>query len=150
MAKSFRGVAFWTVSTTQANWAEQAYNTLAPLEAHGLGKVSFDVIPAGEQVTVTFEGDGHMLLVNAGSGRGMIRDTESSSRFLVCLVAIRKAIGDLSLVSDSQETVPTLPRPSYPLYGKDWPGVESVAKALGLISNVDLRGRYPSVFRNIF
>jgi len=79
-----------------------------------------------------------------------VRESESASRFVVCLIAVRKALGDISVVTDSQENVPTLPRQSYPLYAEDWQRVLPIAQELGLATGEAFVARHSAVFNHLF
>ena len=133
--KSFKGVAYWTVNTSAEQWAAKAKDVLLPLEGAGLGIVGYDCIAAGDQLTVTMGNETHQVLINGGKGRGVVRPSPTAAKFVVCLVALRKYLGDIDVVDDEQKVVPTVPRQNYPLFGNNWQSVQPVAEVLGVISN---------------
>lgn len=146
----FVGVAYWTLSTLTKDWLSQALKVLSVLETAGLATMLYDCLPAGDQMTVVIGDDQFLLLVNNGQGRGVVRASPSASCFILCLVALRKALGDITVVTDSQQTVPTLPRQSDPLYSSDWLRIQPVAQQLGLICDDAFITRHTSVFTNVF
>ena len=148
--KTFRGVAYWTVQTSVSNWPALALDVLAPLEKAGLGIIGYDCLPGGDQVSVTLDEDCHQLLIANGQGRGVVRKSASASRFVVCLVALKKALGDMTLVTDSQEAVPAVPRQSYPLYADDWMRVLPLAQELGLVHGEAFAARHATLLKHMF
>ena len=90
------------------------------------------------------------MLIADGKGRGVVRASESAPLFVVCLVALRKVLGDISVVTESQETVPTLPRQVYPLYADSWLRVLPVAQELGLATGAAFTARHTAVLNNMF
>lgn len=135
MRKSFKGVAYWTVNSSTAQWASKAKDALLPLEGAGLGVIGFDCVPAGDRLMITMGDEKHELLISGGQGRGVVSPSPAAARFVVCLVALRKHLGDIDVVDDDQKLVPTVPRQNYPLFAADWLGVLPVAEALGVVAN---------------
>ena len=135
MARIFKGVAFWVVDTETTLWAEKARDALLPLEEASLASISYACLPVGDQLVIEVGGDKHELLISGGKGRGVVRPSPAAPLILVCLVALRKALGGIDIVDDEQVVVPTVPRQNYPLFRDDWPAVFSVAQALGLVAN---------------
>jgi hypothetical protein len=146
----FVGIAYWTVATSVALWLAKAAEALAPLEKAGLAVLSYDCLPGGDQLTVQFGDERHQMLVADGKGRGVVRASESAAMFVVCLVALRKVLGDITVVTDSQETVPTLPRQNYPVYTDSWLRVLPVAQELGLATGAAFTARHTSLLNNMF
>lgn len=146
----FVGIAYWSVATSVALWLAKAQDVLKPLEETGLAVLGYDCLPGGDQLTVQFGNERHQMLVADGKGRGVVRASDSAPLFVVCLVALRKALGDISVVTDSQETVPTLPRQNYPMFGESWNRVQPVAEALGLATGAAFTARHSSVLNNMF
>ena len=146
----FVGVAYWNVATQVKLWLGKAQEVLMPLEQNGLAVVAYDCLPGGDQLSVTFGEERHQMLITDGKGRGVVRTSESAPLFVVCLVALRKAVGDITVVTDSQETVPTLPRQNYPLFGQCWHRVQPVAETLGLATGTAFMQRHSSVLKNMF
>ena len=109
----FVGVAYWSVTTQVADWLAKALDVLMPVEKAGLAVLAFDCLPGGNQLSIQFGDERHQMLVNEGKGRGVVRASTSATMFVVCLLALRKALGDISVVTESQETIPTLPRQAY-------------------------------------
>lgn len=149
-SNKFVGIAYWSVENADRLWLSRAVETLSPLEAAGLATVLYDCLPAGDQMTVVFGNDNHQMLIAGGKGRGVVRASESATSFLVCLVAIRKALGCISVVTESQETVPTLPRQAHPLFSDNWPCVQLVAQELGLATGAAFMARHANVLNTIF
>ena len=146
----FIGVAYWTVSTTLSDWATKAAKILQPLHQDGLASINLDQLPAGSQITVQFGEEKHQMIINDGKGRGTVRSCVSAGQFVVCLVALRKQLGDITLVTDSQDPVPTLLRESYPLYAESWQRVLPVAQELGLATGAAFTARHTVVMNNMF
>ena len=149
-ANKFVGVAYWTVNTSVPDWLGRAAAFLTVLEGKGLAVVTFDCLPAGDQMTVSFGNDQCQMLVNKGQGRGVVRESLSSGCFVLCLVALRKVMGDIEVVTDAQLPVATLPRQSDPLYAADWLRILQVAQELGLVRGEAFMARHASVFANVF
>ncbi len=150
MAKSFRGVAYWTVSTKKADWTTLACNALKPVEQHGM-KVQVVSGPRGDELVLSFpDSSHHKLLITAGNGRGVVRVSENAGLFVVCLMALRKAVGDISVVTDSQEEVPTIPRQSFPLFEHDWPRIQEVGGSLSMVASGAFASRYAPVLDRLF
>ena len=101
----FVGVAYWSVTTQVGDWLAKAVDVLMPVEKAGLVVLGYDCLPGGDQLSIQFGEERHQMLVNDGKGRGVVRTSESAPMFVVCLLALRKALGDISVVTDSQETI---------------------------------------------
>lgn len=149
-SNKFLGVAYWTVTTAVADWLQKATAILAVLEQAGLAVVTFDSLPAGNQMTVRFGSDQWSMMVNEGQGRGKVHVCPSSGCFVICLVALRKALGDLSVVTDAQAPVAARPQQSDPLYASDWLRNLKVAQELGLVRGEAFVARHATVFANMF
>ncbi len=146
----FVGVAYWSVTTSIENWLALAADVLMPVEKAGIAVVEYDCWPYGNQLSVQFGEERHQMLIADGKGRGVVRASESAPLFVVCLVALRKVLGDISVVTESQETVPTLPRQAYPLYADSWLRVLPVAQELGLATGAAFTARHSAVLNNMF
>ena len=146
----FVGVAYWSVTTSIENWLALAADVLMPVEKAGIAVVEYDCWPYGNQLSVQFGEERHQMLIADGKGRGVVRASESAPLFVVCLVALRKVLGDISVVTESQETVPTLPRQAYPLYADSWLRVLPVAQELGLATGAAFTARHTAVLNNMF
>lgn len=134
--KSFKGVAYWSVDTkTDGWWAARARDVLLPLEVAGLGGIGYDCIPAGDLVSITMGGEKQELLINTGKGRGVVRPSPVAALFVVCLLALRKSLGDIDVVDDAQQVIPTVPRQNYPLFQESWAQVQALAYALSVVPN---------------
>lgn len=146
----FVGIAYWTVNTTEPMWLGKAAQLLCALEKAALATVKFEPLPAGEQMTVSFGNETHQMLVAEGKGRGVVRAAPSSPLFVVCLVALRKVLGGIEVVTDSQETVPSLPRQNHPLYADAWPRVLPIAQELGLATGAAFMSRNANTLNAVF
>lgn len=146
----FVGVAYWSVTTQVADWLAKALDVLMPLERAGLAVLTYACLPGGNQLSIMFGDERHQMLVNEGKGRGVVRASASATMFVVCLLALRKAMGDISVVTDSQETVTTLPRQNYPLYAESWLRVLPVAQELGLATGAAFTATHKAVLNNVF
>ena len=146
----FVGVAYWSVTTQVADWLAKAIDVLMPVEKAGLAVLTYDCLPGGNQLSITFGDERHQMLVNDGKGRGVVRASASATMFVVCLLALRKALGDISVVTDSQETIPTLPRQNFPLYADNWQRVLPVAQELGLATGAAFTTTHKTVLDNVF
>ena len=146
----FVGVAYWSVTTQVADWLAKAIDVLMPVEKAGLAVLTYDCLPGGNQLSITFGDERHQMLVNDGKGRGVVRASASATMFVVCLLALRKALGDISVVTDSQETIPTLPRQNFPLYADNRQRVLPVAQELGLATGAAFTTTHKTVLDNVF
>ena len=146
----FVGVAYWSVTTQVADWLAKAIDVLMPVEKAGLAVLAYDCLPGGNQLSIQFGDERHQMLVNDGKGRGVVRASASATMFVVCLLALRKALGDISVVTESQETVPTLPRQNYPLYAASWQRVLPIAQELGLATGATFVANHKTVLNNMF
>ncbi len=146
----FVGVAYWSVSTQLESWAAKAAAVLAPLQQDGLAVIGYNEWAGGDQLSVAFGPEQHLMPISAGKGRGTVRVSESAPEFVVCLVALRKALGDITVVTDSKENVPTVPRQTHPLYCAQWNRVLLVAQALGLATSDSFTRRHSDVLKNVF
>ena len=146
----FVGVAYWSVTTQVGDWLATAVDVLMPVGRAGLSVLTYDCLPGGNQLSIMFGDERHQMLVNEGKGRGVVRASASATMFVVCLLALRKALGDISVVTDSQETVPTLPRQNYPLYAESWLRVLPVAQELGLATGAAFTATHKAVLNNVF
>ena len=116
--KSFKGIAYWSVSTTDAQWAPKAVKTLLPLESAGLAMIGYDCTAAGDHISVGLADERHELLINGGKGQGVVRLSATAAQFVVCLMVLRRSLGHIELVDDAQQPIPALPRQSYELFGQ--------------------------------
>ena len=146
----FVGVAYWTATAFPANWLGQATVVLQPLQDAGMAQVVAQATPVGDQLTITFDDEAHNMVVNHGNGRGIVRVSTSASMFVVCLVALRKVLGNLAVVTDSQEPVYHIPRQTDPLFAADWQRVQPIAQELGLIISEKFVARHKSILQNVF
>jgi len=135
MAKSFKGVAYWTVAASGPDWLSKAQDLLQPIEAGRLAQIAYACLPEGDHLQVVFGKHSYEMSLNQGKGSGVVRPSAAAGRFVVALVALRKSLGAIDIVDDDQQVVPTTPRQSYPLYREDWQGVLRVAQALGLAAS---------------
>jgi hypothetical protein len=148
----FQGIAFWAVSTQSQDWVERAYQSLMPISTEGIGDVKLRQGVIGSELVITFGGDCQYLVTisKEGNGRGLVRPSQTAGAFVVCLSALRKTVGDITIVDDEGETVPTIPRQSCPAYAGDWSLVETVAQALGILSGPRFLERYGALLNRIF
>ncbi len=146
----FVGVAYWSVDTQITDWLARAVDVLKPVQDAGLAVLSYDCLPACNQLTVAFGDERYQMPVVGGKGRGVVRASETAAVYVVCLVALRKALGDISVVTDAQADVATLPRQSDPLYAGSWQRVLPVAQELGLATGAAFMARHSEVLHNMF
>lgn len=146
----FVGIAYWSVTSKVTLWLAKAQDVLLPLEKAGIAVLGYDCLPGGDQLTIQFGDERHQMFITDGKGRGVVRASESAPMFVVCLLALRKALGDISVVTDSQETVPTIPRQTYPLYAGSWQRVLPVAQELGLATGASFFANHKTVLNNMF
>lgn len=147
----FQGIAYWSVQTLSPDWVERALHTLEPVSTEGLGVVRQSLGVVGDELSVVFGECQHQIMVGKeGNGRGLVRPAPSAGAFVVCLSALRKAVGDITIVDDAQEAVPTLPRQVCPAYAGDWDLVVSVAQALGLMPNRKFAERHGALLNRMF
>lgn len=146
----FVGIAYWTLASASATWLGRAVEVLQPLEDAGLAVVTYDCDAVGDHLVVTFGDERHQMLANEGKGRGVVRASDTAAMFVVCLVALRRALGDLKVVTDSQEDVPPIPRQTDPLFGAAWQRVLPIAQQLGLAVSGKFVERHKSILQNVF
>ena len=146
----FVGIAYWSVDTNVSTYLQKAYEVLLPLQDAALAQVEYKAVPAGEQLEVSFEEEKLLLILFEGKGRGAVHCSPYATAFVVCLIALRKHIGDISVVTDSQEDVPTTPRQNHPLFVDDWLRVLPVAQELGLVKSGAFAARHAGIFNNLF
>jgi hypothetical protein len=92
----FRGVAYWSVATTKGNWLNLAMEALKPIENHQIGLA----LISEEVINLSFpDGEIHSLKVTGGAGRGTVRQSPNAGVLILCLTALRKAVGDISVVA---------------------------------------------------
>ena len=75
----FVGVAYWSVTTQVADWLAKAIDVLMPVEKAGLAVLTYDCLPGGNQLSITFGDERHQMLVNDGKGRGVVRASASAT-----------------------------------------------------------------------
>ena len=146
----FTGVAYWSVSSEKTDWLGRAAVFLTVLEGKKLAAIEFDCLPAGDWLTIRFDKDEFNMLVTKGQGRGVVRESPSAGLFVLCLLFLKRAMGDLSVVTDSQELVATRPKPSDPLYASDWLRCLPVAQELGLVTGEAFIARHNAVLSHVF
>ena len=142
----FRGVAYWTVTTQKSDWLNLAMDALKPIEEHQIG-----LQIANEVITLSFaDGESHSIKVTGGAGRGIVRQSPNAGVLILCLTALRKAVGDISVVTDSQEEVPMKPKQSFSLYEHDWLRILPVAQSLSMVANAEFYSRNAAVLDRLF
>ena len=146
----FVGIAYWSVTTGVADWLAKALDVLMPVEKAGLAVLAFDCLPGGNQLSIQFGDERYVMPVNEGKGRGVVRPSPSATKFVVCLLALRQALGDISVVTDSQATIRTLTRQNDPLYADTWERVLPVAQELGLATGEAFTASHKAVLNNMF
>lgn len=143
----FRGVAYWSVATTKGNWLNLAMEALKPIENHQIGLV----LISEEVINLSFpDGEIHSLKVTGGAGRGTVRQSPNAGVLILCLTALRKAVGDISVVTDSQEEVPMKPKQSFSLYEHDWLRILPVAQSLSMVASQEFYSRNAAVLNRLF
>lgn len=146
----FVGIAYWSVSDVDADWLVQAHKTLMPLETAGIAVLGYDCLPGGDQLSVQFGDEHHKMLITDGQGRGVVRMSRSAMMFVVCLLAIKRAVGYMSVVTDSQDEVPIRLRSNHPLFNDDWAQIVPIAQQLGLVSDESFMTTHAAVLNNVF
>jgi hypothetical protein len=149
MAKSFKGVAYWTVATSAPDWLANARDVLQPIEASGLGAIAYENFPGGDHLLISFGEHQCQLVINQCKGTGVVRPSAAAGRFVVALVALKKSLGAIDIVDDDHNAVPTSPRKSHPLFREDWEGVLSVAQVLGLAPTGEFAQRQRALFNQL-
>jgi hypothetical protein len=147
----FQGIAFWTVATQAPDWMDRAEKTLEPIGTEGIGNVQRRDASHGNELMVVFGGCQHQIMIGSnGNGRGLVRPAPSAGAFVVCLSALSRSVGDISIVDDAQQVVPTLPRQSCPAYAGNWDLVVQAAQALGLMPNRKFMERNRALLNRMF
>jgi hypothetical protein len=144
----FSGVAYWTVRAADATWTARAAEVLQPIHEAGLAVVSNDYDGQGDWLRVSFEDSLQILKVKNGEGQGVVRESVSAKRWVVCLMAIRRKLGGLSVVNDGQEVISSF-RQNDPFFGSELVQVLPIAQALGLAASaamVQKLGKRPVLF----
>ena len=146
----FSGIAYWTVSSEKTDWLGRAAAFLTVLEGKKLATIEFDCLPAGDQLTIRFGTDQCQMLVTKGQGHGVVAKSLSAGCFVLCLLFLKKAMGDVSIADDAGELVATRPKPSDPLYASDWLRCLPVAQELGLVTGEVFLARHAAVLSHVF
>ena len=146
----FSGIAYWTVSSEKTDWLGRAAAFLTVLEGKKLATIEFDCLPAGDQLTISIDTDQFQMLVTKGQGHGVVAKSPSAGCFVLCLLFLKKAMGDVSIADDAGELVATRPKPSDPLYASDWLRCLPVAQELGLVTGEAFLARHAAVLSHVF
>lgn len=146
----FQGAAFWRLSTSDGpGWLSRAHALVKPLEEAGFVASALQTSPTGGRLDLSFGSECFSLSVVNNRGNGTVRKAVATPRFLLVLVALRTALGDLEVVDDNQETIPTRPRPTYELFKEDWDCVERMASILGLTPDERFRHAHARVLNGL-
>lgn len=148
MSNKFIGLAYWSVATKNGAWLKLAAEVLRPLDTESMAEVRSD--ENSLQIFIGNPKEVFEMRVFDGKGRGVVRQCSSAATFIVCLVAMRKTLGDISIRTDSTEEVPRRIFQGHPLYADDWPRVKQVAEALGLMADEAFYVRHQAVLGNVF
>lgn len=143
MSNKFVGVAYWGGSLPEF-WEEKVFETLRPVEGLALSA-------AKPGIRIGYEGSSITLIdTGAGMTQGVVPDSPVAGVLVVCLVALRRALGGLTVVDDAQADIPTMVRQSYPLYAGDWRRISQVAESLGLVAGGQFMARHAPVLNRLF
>lgn len=147
MANKFKAVAYYMGDNLIEDWPVRAAECLKRIPG---GIAEYSSMGAGVMTLEIQFPDGALeIIVASGKMQGSsVKPSPAAGVLVLCLVALRKFLGGIEIVDDSQATVPSLVRQSNPLYGADWARVEALAEALGFLggkkifaSNPELRAR---------
>jgi hypothetical protein len=133
MAKSFKGIAYFSGTGLNAEWAHLATELLAPITGAG-GSVMFDGQTDGV-LRIAFGDSAVTVSMVGGRAQGVIKEMPKAGALIACLVAVRRSLGRLNIVDDEQNDIPARVRQSYRCYSADWIAVQAVAERLGLVAS---------------
>ncbi|MDK9702377.1 MAG: hypothetical protein OEL20_04505 [Sulfuritalea sp.] len=136
MAKSFKGIAYFTGTDLDHEWGQRAAALLAPIQGVG-GKAAFEGQRDAWVLHIAFDKSVLNVPLLGGRSQGMIKAMPKAGALLACLVAIRGSIGKLQIVDDEQKDIPVRVRQSNRLYAADWPLVQQVAECVGLVGTAN-------------
>ena len=147
MTNKFKAVAYFKGDNLTEGWPERAAQLLAA--APGC-QVACSEAGGGTTLSIRFADGEINILVGNGSTVGSVKPGPASAVLVVCLVALRKALGGIEIVDDAQASVPRQVRPINPLYQGDWARIESVAEALGCWEGKKLFADNPALRAKLF
>ncbi len=133
MAKSFKGIAYFSGTGLDVDWGHHAAELLAPIQGAG-GTATFEGHQDGV-LRIAFSESAVTVPMIGGRSQGVIKEMPKAGALLACLVAVRTSLGRLQIVGDDQQDIPGRVRQSYPFYTADWPLVRLVAECLNLVPN---------------
>ena len=150
MTSDFRGLAYWTLATRAANWVVSASQILAPVELAGIGTIVVERFPGHDRLALCIDEDAHQMVLAGGTAQGVVRPGSCAGCFVVCLLALRKHLGELVIVDDNQASVPARPRASSALFAADWARVHALAQALALVPDARFKERHGALLQRVF
>jgi hypothetical protein len=150
MTGDFRGLAYWTLATGAVDWAVRASQVLAPVEQAGFGTIEVERFADHERLALCIDEDAHQMVLAGGAAQGVVRPGTCAGCFVVCLLALRKHLGELVIVDDNQASVPARPRASSALFAADWARVHALAQALALVPDARFKERHGALLQRVF
>lgn len=132
MAKSFKGIAYFTGTGLDVDWGHRAAELLAPIQGAG-GSATFEGNQDGV-LRIAFGDSAVAVPMVGGRSQGVVKQMPQAGALLACLVCVRNALGRLQIVDDDQQSIPVRIRQSYSFYAADWPLVKQVAECVGLVA----------------
>lgn len=146
--QTFKGVVYWSGQGLEAGWVAAAAEILSPLAEVGATVQAVQEAPT-QTLRIAFGQQGIELQITEGRTQGIVREMPVAGAVVACLVALRRSPGGLDLVDDAQQDVPARIRQSWALYGADWPRVQQVAQALGLLASAAFSREHAGVLNQL-
>ncbi len=135
--KQFSGVAFWKMVNAPSDWIDLATEALQPAVDVGRlvisstnfsdGSVEFSLrIP--EESTAALA-----MVVRKGNGTGVVRNGQLAVSIVLCLIAVKRKLPNLSLADNDSVVIPTRITQQYPLFGANWAACLDLGSLLGIL-----------------
>ena len=148
MAMKFTGVAYWTLTTNQPDWISKVLKALEKIES--LAKVIYQPLSDRDELSIIINGESHLLMKMGGNGRGRIKKCSTAGAMIVCLLAIKRAAGDLHLVDDLQNEIKSVKQFMPAFEGSDWNLTQQFAQVFELVPSSAFKARNAQVFLRAF
>lgn len=154
MAKSFKGVAYWSGSGLPGGWLNDALSTLRPVEAAGYAVGITDAVAGRSLVVAKPKGTPApvellSLQVSGDATNGVVAEGPDAGAIIVLLTALCRKPGGIILVDDSSEPLSTRISASYPPFAADKERTFELAGLLGLVADQAFRERNRAMFARV-
>lgn len=139
-----KGICYVAGAGLPKDWLDRAAALISPLSG-----VEIELVRTPTSLTVARGTESLHLSVFGDTVTTVVQDGPAAPVFVAILVAIKRKIGGIDLVDDRQQDISSRVIQSDPLFGKDWPTVNAVATALGLMANRDALAAYRTLFSRL-